>query len=79
LLAPRRIILGGGVSLMAPKLWIEPLRQEVESWVFPIFRGTFELVTADLGEDVVVQGALCLALDAYQMRCSGIVRSPLDQ
>jgi glucokinase len=79
LLAPRRIILGGGVSLMAPKLWIEPLRQKVETWVFPIFRGTFDLVTADLGEDVVVQGALSLALDAYQTHSAGFVRTPLDQ
>jgi len=66
LLAPRRIILGGGVSLMPPKLWINPLRRELETWVFPVFQGTFDLAAAELGEDVVVHGALILALNTVR-------------
>jgi glucokinase len=64
LLAPGRIILGGGVSLIGEELWFEPIRREVERSVFPPFRGTFDIVPAALGEEVVVRGALALAHDA---------------
>ncbi|MDR3638097.1 MAG: ROK family protein [Isosphaeraceae bacterium] len=64
LLAPRRIILGGGVSLIGEDLWLGPIRQQLDAQVFPPFRGTFDLVPAALGETVVVQGALALARDA---------------
>jgi glucokinase len=64
LLAPGRIILGGGVSLIGEELWFEPIRREVDRRVFPPFRGTFDIVPAALGEEVVVRGALALAHDA---------------
>lgn len=64
LLAPRRLILGGGVSLIGDDLWLDPIRQRIEDRVFPPFRGMFDVVTAELGEDVVVHGALALARDA---------------
>ena len=64
LLAPRRVILGGGVSLMGDDLWLDPIREVVEARVFPSFRGTFDMTRAELGEDVVVHGALALAADA---------------
>lgn len=64
LLAPRRVILGGGVSLMGDDLWLDPIRRAAEKRVFPPFRESFDMVTAELGEDVVVQGALALAADA---------------
>ena len=60
LLAPGRIILGGGVSLMGEDLWLAPIRDEVASRVFPPFRGTYDVVPAALGEEVVVHGALAL-------------------
>jgi glucokinase len=63
LLAPRRIILGGGVSLMGEDLWLDPIRKNLDRCVFPPFRGTFDLVAPALGEEVVVQGALALASD----------------
>jgi len=66
LLAPHRIILGGGVSLIGEELWFEPIRHHLASNVFPPFRGTFDIVPAALGEDVVVQGALVLASDAVR-------------
>jgi glucokinase len=44
LLAPRRIILGGGVSLIPAELWIDPIREGMDDWVFPQFRGTFDVV-----------------------------------
>lgn len=61
LLAPRRVVLGGGVSLMGEALWFEPVRREVDRLVFPPYRGRFDIVPAALGERVVVLGALALA------------------
>lgn len=61
LLAPRRIVLGGGVSLIGEELWVGPVRQLLDRDVFAPFRGTYDLVVATLGEDVVVQGALAIA------------------
>jgi glucokinase len=65
LLAPRRIILGGGVSLMDRALWLDPLRDQLLERVFPPFRTSFDMAAAALGEEVVVHGALALAHDAW--------------
>ena len=64
LLAPQRIILGGGVSLIGETHWFAPIRRLVEEEVFTPFRGSFDIVSAALGEEVVVHGALALAHDA---------------
>ena len=61
---PRRIILGGGVSLIGEAHWFEPIRGLVEAGVFAPFRGSYDIVPAALGEQVVVHGALALAHDA---------------
>ena len=61
LVAPRRIILGGGVSLIGEALWFGPIRKLVDGEVFAPFRGSFDIVPASLGEEVVVHGALALA------------------
>ena len=63
LLAPRTIILGGGVSLIGEQLWFAPIRRELGRRVFGPFRGTYRVVPASLGELVVVHGALVLAGD----------------
>jgi glucokinase len=61
LLCPRRIVIGGGVSLMGEKLLFEPLRQLVAERVFKPFADCYDIVPAALGEEVVVHGALALA------------------
>jgi glucokinase len=61
LLCPRRIIIGGGVSLMGEKVLFEPLRKLVAVRVFTPFAGCYDIVPAALGEGVVVHGALALA------------------
>jgi glucokinase len=64
LLAPRRIVIGGGVSLLGEELWFDPIRRLVNRDVFEPFRGSYDIVPAGLGEEVVVHGALALARDA---------------
>jgi glucokinase len=61
LLCPRRIVIGGGVSLMGEKLLFEPLRKLVTERVFKPFTGLTDIVPAALGEEVVVHGAIALA------------------
>jgi glucokinase len=61
LLSPRRIVIGGGVSLMGEQLLFEPLRRLVAERVFEPFRDCYDIVPAALGEEVVVHGALALA------------------
>ena len=59
LLHPERVVLGGGVSLMGPLFW-NVLQKEFRARVMPTFSPQVELVAAELKEDVVVIGALCL-------------------
>jgi glucokinase len=66
LVAPSRIVIGGGVSLMGEELWFAPIRRLVAERAFRPFRGV-EIVPAALGEEVVVHGALALARDALRL------------
>lgn len=61
LLCPRRIVIGGGVSLMGNEVFFEPLRGLVAERVFKPFADCYDIVPAALGEEVVVHGALALA------------------
>ncbi len=61
LLCPRRIVIGGGVSLMGDAVLFQPLRRKVAERVFRPFADCYEIVPAALGEEVVVHGALALA------------------
>jgi glucokinase len=66
LFAPRIIVIGGGVSLIGEELFLAPVRAFAETYAFPPFRGSWSIVPAALGEEVVVHGALAVAktLDA---------------
>ena len=61
LLCPRRVVIGGGVSLMGERLLFTPLRRMVAERVFRPFAGLTDVVPAALGEEVVVHGAIALA------------------
>ena len=61
LLAPNVVVVGGGVSLVAEDLFLMPLRDYVNRYVFPPLAATFEIRRANLGEEVVLHGVLALA------------------
>jgi glucokinase len=61
LVAPEVVVIGGGVPLVGEALFFAPLREEVDRYVFSPLKGTFAIVPATLGEEVVVHGALALA------------------
>ncbi len=66
LLCPRRIVIGGGVSLMGEDLFFDPLRLRVAEEVFRPFAGLTDIVPAALGEEVVVHGAIALARKRFK-------------
>ena len=59
LLHPERVIVGGGVSLMGALFW-NALRSATMARSMPSFISSVDVVKAELEEDVVVIGALCL-------------------
>ena len=61
LLCPRRVVIGGGVSLIGDDLFFRPVRAKVAEREFAPFAGLTDIVPAALGEEVVVHGALALA------------------
>jgi glucokinase len=61
LVCPRRIVIGGGVSLLGEAEFFEPVRSRVAERVFRPFAGLADIVPAGLGEEVVVHGAVALA------------------
>ena len=61
LLSPEVLVVGGGVSLIGDRHFFVPLRREVDRFVFPPLSGSFEILPAALGEQVVVHGALAVA------------------
>jgi glucokinase len=64
LLSPQAIVVGGGVSLLGETAFFAPLREAVARYVFPPLAGSYEIIPAALGEEVVLHGALALAVDA---------------
>lgn len=61
LLCPRRVIIGGGVSLIGEELFFEPIRRYVAERGMQALAGLTDIVPAALGEEVVIHGALALA------------------
>lgn len=58
---PQRIVIGGGVS-NAGEFLFGPIREVANERVMPGYRGTFDIVAAELGDDVGLLGAAALAL-----------------
>ncbi len=53
---PRRVVIGGGVSLIGEELFFDRLRRRIARLVFEPFRGLTDVMPATLGEAVVVHG-----------------------
>ncbi len=61
LLAPDLVVLGGGLIEALPKLLLEEVREAADAQVMDAFRGTFKVVTAELGDNAAITGAAALA------------------
>jgi glucokinase len=64
LTAPNVVVLGGGVSLVDPSRFLIPVQRYAAEYAFPPLRSAFSIVPAELGEEVVVHGAIALAAGA---------------
>ncbi|MNI28299.1 Glucokinase [compost metagenome] len=56
---PDRIVIGGGVSKVGSQLF-DALRVQTDKLVMKPYRGTYEIVSADLKDDVGLIGAAAL-------------------
>ena len=59
---PKRIVVGGGVSLLGEEAYLSPLRESVRRQTFAPYSHLVDLVGAELGEEVVLHGAIALAM-----------------
>jgi len=59
LLNPERVVVGGGVSLIG-EAFFAPLRASAARHVIDIYRDNYRIVPAELGENVVLVGALLI-------------------
>ena len=66
LLAPDVIVLGGGLIEAMPELLVPAVKQAAEAAAMPAFRGSFEVVPAELGDEAAAMGAA-----AWQERQAG--------
>lgn len=61
LIMPDVIILGGGVVEAMPKLFCDAVFEKANEKVVPVFKNTFTVVSASLGDDAVALGAASYA------------------
>ena len=59
---PKRLVVGGGVSLLGEEIYLAPLRESVCRQTFAPYAHLVDLVGAELGEEVVLHGAVALAM-----------------
>lgn len=64
LLAPDLVVLGGGLIEAMPRLFLDEIRAAATDQVMDAFRGTFKVVTAELGDNAAITGAAALAAQA---------------
>jgi glucokinase len=65
LLAPNVVVVGGGIAQIGETLFLSPLRRHVDCYAIKPLREQLTLVAAELGEEVVLHGALTLARSSF--------------
>lgn len=68
LLGPDTVVLGGGLVEAMPELFREEVTASANARAMPSFEGTFNVVTAQLGDDATVRGAAGWAREMVQAR-----------
>ena len=68
ILAPDKIILGGGLVEALPKLWRNTVLKQAEKTSLPSYHGTFKVDVAVLGDDAAVMGAAAWAQEEIQRK-----------
>lgn len=61
LTAVQRVVIGGGVASMPEQFFWAPLRKMIDRYLFLPLANAFEIVPAELGDEVVLYGAIELA------------------
>ena len=61
LIDPDIVVMGGGVSLLGDALFLDPVREAASRYLFPPLTGHCLITGPQLGEEVVVYGAVALA------------------
>lgn len=67
LLAPECVVVGGGVTKSSDS-FLDRVREHVRQYVFPPLAESYRLVPAELGENVVLHGAIQLAASPDETR-----------
>jgi glucokinase len=62
---PQRVIVGGGVS-NAGEFLFEPMRRGATNHVMSVYHSAFDIVPAELGDNVGLLGAAALAFSKAQ-------------
>ena len=61
MLAPERIVLGGGLVEAMPEFFLKKVKEGMRQWLLPPYRDVCEVVVAKLGDDAGIQGAAAWA------------------
>ncbi len=61
ILAPQRMILGGGLIEAMPEFMMKKIEEGMDEWLLPAYRDVCEIAVAKLGDDASVQGAAAWA------------------
>ena len=61
LLAPDKIVLGGGLVEAMPDFFSKYVKEGINSWLLPAYRENIEIVVAKLGDDAGIMGAAAWA------------------
>ena len=63
LLAPDRIVLGGGLAEAMPDVFVKGLRKRVREYAAEEYIDDLEVVVAELGDDAAAVGVAAMAVD----------------